>query len=90
MLYFVIQLEERRLILEAELYKRETDEMARRISEMKQSAERPRLQKIAFQSALSQVVVPVLDTLMEEQKETLNSLENAVGQHYVAIAEGKE
>lgn len=85
--YGEILLEERRLILEAELYKRETDEMARRISEMKQSAERPRLQKIAFQSALSQVVVPVLDTLMEEQKETLNSLENAVGQHYVAIAE---
>lgn len=85
---FSLQQEERQLILDAELYKREADEMSRRVSDMKQSADVPRLQKTIAQYTFTDVVAPVLDVLVEEQKCVLGDLERTVGGLCAIIAGG--
>ncbi|XP_055388690.1 uncharacterized protein LOC129617533 [Condylostylus longicornis] len=85
--YNSILQEERQLLLEAELYKREGDEVSRRIAEMKHSADRPRLRRLAAQSALGNIVSPVIDALAAKHKTILAQMEKVVGEQGVVVAE---
>lgn len=84
-----MQEEERRFFLEVELLNKEVSEMSRRIAEMKLSVDKPRLQKITEKTVLSEVVAPVLEVLMEEQKEIFEDVGKSAGACSIAFAEGQ-